>query len=136
MYVEVKGRQTGKTTRLVDSIIDYLKNNSNNSALIVARTEESRKSIQNKVNEKCGRPCEYRTITSYKMLPPSEKGTIKQFVDEFWGLNPKKLVVDKKAYYTTSTYQLINLKAVEIIDFYRENESKLKPNKILFKHKM
>jgi hypothetical protein len=70
------------------------------------------------------------------MLPPSEKGTIKQFVDEFWGLNPKKLVVDKKAYYTTSSYPLMNWKAVEIIDFYKKNESKLKPNKVLFKHRM
>jgi hypothetical protein len=68
MYVEVTGRQTGKTTRLVDSIIDYLKNNPDNSALIVAKGD-SRKIIQEKVLLKCGRPCEYRTITSYKKTP-------------------------------------------------------------------
>ena len=81
MYVEITGRQTGKTTRLIDSIISFLKQNPDKTALIVA-PGESRKIIQEKVNYKCGRPCEYRTITSYKMLPASPSGTIKQFVDD------------------------------------------------------
>jgi hypothetical protein len=130
MYVEVTGRQTGKTTRLVDSIIDYLKNNPDNSALIVAKGD-SRKIIQEKVLLKCGRPCEYRTITSYKMIPPVKEGSIKQFVDEF-GLI-KDLEMDPNAYYTGTPP--LNGKAFEIWNHYKDTQS-LKPNKVLFKHKM
>ena len=68
MYVEITGRQTGKTTRIIDSIIDFLKQNPDKTALIVAKGD-NRKIIQEKVHHKCGKPCEYRTITSYKMLP-------------------------------------------------------------------
>ena len=36
MYVEITGRQTGKTTRLIDSIIDFLKqNSSSNNNLVI-----------------------------------------------------------------------------------------------------
>lgn len=133
MYVEITGRQTGKTTRLIDSIIDFLKQNPDKTALIVA-PGESRKIIQEKVNYKCGRPCEYRTITSYKMLPASPSGTIKQFVDEFTYI--KDLELDPKAYYTgTLPARAINPKIYEIWDYYKQNKT-LVPNNILKRHKM
>ena len=132
MYVEITGRQTGKTTRLIDSIVDFLKQNPDKTALIVTKSESSRKLIQEKVNIKCGRPCEYRTITSYKMLPPKENTTIKQFVDEFGFI--EELELDTNAYYNGSV-PFWNEKAIKIWDYYREIQS-LKPNNILKRHKM
>jgi len=131
MYVEVTGRQTGKTTRLIDSVVDFLIDNPNKTALIVSTDIESRKLIQQKVHNKCGRPCEYRTITSYRMLPSSPTGTIKQFVDEFGHL--KKLELDCKAYYTGTPP--FNEKATQIWDYYKETQM-LKPNNILKRHKL
>jgi len=130
MYVEVTGRQTGKTTRLIDSIIDFLIENPQKSALIVS-PDPQRKLIQEKVYLKCGRPCEYRTITSYKMLPPAKEGSIRQFVDEF-GL-VKDLEIDPNAYYTGTPP--FNEKATQIWDYYKETQM-LKPNNILKRHKL
>ena len=130
MYVEITGRQTGKTTRLIDSIINFLKQNPDKTALIVGLSY-TRKLIQQKVEHKCGKPCEYRTITSYKMLPASPSGTIKQFVDEF-GLI-KDLELDPEAYYVGTPP--LNNKAIDIWNHYKEI-STLTPNNILKRHKM
>lgn len=135
MYVEVTARQTGKTTRLVDSVIEFLTQNPNKSALIVSDKQKIRKLIQEKVHDKCGRPCEYRTITSYKMLPPTTNGTLKQFVDEFAFIDPTKLTIDENAYYTT-TMSRSNLKALEIWEYYKSKEKRIQPNMILKKHKL
>ncbi len=133
MYVEVSGRQTGKSTRLVDSVIDFLTNNPDKMALIVSYNNENRKRIQQKIYHKCGRPCEHRTITSHKMLPTVSNGTLKQFVDEFWFVDSEKLVIDKNAYYTTTIGGKINQKAQEIWDYYKKTQL-LKPNNILKRH--
>lgn len=134
MYVEIGGRQTGKTTRLVDSVINFLTENPNKSALIVSKMELQRKSIRREVIRKCGEPCQYRTITSHKMLPTAGN-TMKQFVDEFWSLPKENLIVDKNAYYCGTVNDNLNWTALEIIDYHRM-ENSLKPNKVLFKHKM
>tara|TARA_R110002153_G_scaffold271489_1_gene438895 strand:- start:476 stop:868 length:393 start_codon:yes stop_codon:yes gene_type:complete len=130
MYVEITGRKTGKTTRIIDSIVDFLKQNPDKTALIVAKGD-NRKIIQEKVYHKCGKPCEYRTITSYKMLPASPSGTIKQFVDDF-GLI-KDLELDPKAYYTGTPP--LNRKAMEIWDYHKEYRT-LTPSNILKRHKL
>jgi hypothetical protein len=98
MYVEISARQTGKTTRLVDDLVNFLQTNGDKSALVVSSHNPSRKSIKQKIMEKCGLPCVNRTITSHKMLPPSN--SMKQYVDEFFYLEPNKLVLDENAYYT------------------------------------
>lgn len=133
MQVEVGARQSGKTTRLIESVINFLTNNPDKTALIVTCNGYMRKEIQQKIHSKCGRPCEFRTITSYKMLPPVPNSTLKQFVDEFWSINPKHLVVDKNAYYTTTIDHRINEKGLEIWNVYRGINS-LKPNTFLKKH--
>jgi len=113
MYVEVTGRQTGKTTRLIDSVVDFLIDNPDKTALIVS-PDPQRKLIQEKVYLKCGRPCEYRTITSYKMLPPVKEGSIRQFVDEFglvkdmtWKRIKMKIAVGGKIYEFTNPLRLL-----------------------------
>jgi len=135
MYVEVSGRQTGKTTRLVDNVITFLIENPDKSALIVSGHNSSRKRIQEMVYEKCGRPCEYRTITSYKMLPPTPNSTIKQFVDEFWFVKSENLFLDKKAYYTTTCSGSVNENGLKIWEHYKQTQA-LKPNNALKKHKL
>ncbi len=98
MYVEISGRMTGKSTRLVDDLVKFLDENGDKTALVVSPNSGSRKLLKQKVMEKCGLPCVNRTITSHKMLPPST--TMKQYVDEFFDIEPNRLVIDKEAYYT------------------------------------
>ncbi len=133
MYVEVSGRQTGKTTRLIESIITFLKNNPDKTALIVTPINSSRKEIQNMVHSKCGRPCEYRTITSHKMLPPKPNSTLKQFVDEFNCIDPNNLVIDMDAYYTGSG-NISNDKVMDIWKCYKYSKQVIKPNLIIKRH--
>ena len=140
MYVEVLNRQMGKTTRMVESIIDFLSENPDKSALIVAPSGNMRKHIQKKVDEKCGEKCHYRTITSHKMLPQVQTPTMKQFVDEFWMVPPSNLVVDSKAYYTTTIYEDIpNDLAKQIIETFnktKKDKNIIKPKQILMRHKI
>ena len=138
MFVEVTGRGMGKTTRMVDSIIEFLTENPDKSALIVAPSGNNRKLIQKKVDEKCGARCQYRTITSHKMLPQSQTPTIKQFVDEFWMVPPSNLVFDSEAYYTTTKLDHVyNSVAEEIINGFnltKEPETKFEPKKLMLRH--
>jgi hypothetical protein len=136
MYVEVSGRQTGKTSRLIDSVIEFLTQNPHKTALIVGHNNGSRKDIQKKIHDKCGRPCEYRTITSHKMLPPTPSGTIKQFVDEFWLIPEKNLVIDQNAYYNASDGINHNEKAYQIWEFYKFNYKIFNPNYTLKRHNL
>jgi len=135
MYVELTSRNTGKTTRLIDSVIEFLLKNPNNSALIVGHDNWHRKNIQQTIHDKCGRPCEYRTITSHKMLPPVPNATIKQFVDEFWLLDEDKLLIDENAYYT-GTRSSFNEKAQTIWEHYKNKKREIQPELILKKHKL
>lgn len=135
MYVEIKPRQSGKTTRLVDNIVSFLRDNKDKTALVVAKTNDTRKLIQYKVHEKCGDFCSKRTITSHKMFP--SPNTMKQFVDEFDLLPTNRLVVDKNAYYTTTTCS--SVKCREIWDFYENGfykETTVEPNKFIKRHKL
>lgn len=100
MYVEVSARQTGKSTRMVEDIVTFLEENGNKTVLVVSPTVNSRKLIKEKIFQKCGLPCLNRTITSHKMLPPLPNSTMKQYVDEFFYIPEKNLVVDENAYYT------------------------------------
>lgn len=96
MYVEITGRQTGKSTRMVDDISNFLEENGNKTVLVVSRDTNSRKLIKQKIFNKCGY-CVNRVITSNKMLPAAE--TIKQYVDEFFYVRESDLLIDKNAYY-------------------------------------
>jgi hypothetical protein len=140
MYVEILGRQMGKTTRMVESIVDFLTENPDKSALIVAPSGSIRKHIQKKVDEKCGERCHYRTITSHKMLPQIQTPTMKQFVDEFWMVAPSNLVVDSEAYYVTTIDEDIpNELAKQIIETFNKikiNKNVIKPKKILMRHRI
>lgn len=114
MYVEVSGRGTGKSTRMVEDIVTFLEENGNKTVLVVSPTVNSRKLIKEKIFQKCGLPCLNRTITSHKMLPPNME-SMKQYVDEFFYVPEKNLVVDENAYYVGTpkedgfggTYQFI-----------------------------
>jgi thymidine kinase len=131
MYLEVGNRGTGKTTRLVENVITFLKNNIDKSALIITKSEYRRKDIQKEVYNKCGRPCEHRVITSYKMITP--KVTIKQFVDELWSIEPKNLIFDKNAYYTGKPGPFFNSVIDEILNYHSKINC-LKPSTNLKRH--
>jgi hypothetical protein len=98
MYVEITGRQTGKTSRLVEDMVTFLTENGDKTALLVSFSNTSRSQIKKKVMDLCGLPCLNRVITSHKMLPPGL--TMKQYVDEFFYMDEASLVVDPNAYYT------------------------------------
>jgi len=136
MYVEIKPRQSGKTTRLVDEVVNFLNSGKNKTALIVAKTGTTRKLIKQKVHEKCGDFCSKRTVTSHKMFESSSTN-LKQFVDEFDILPSNRLSVDKNAYYSTTTCN--SVKCREIWNFYENGfykEITVEPNKFIKRHKL
>lgn len=133
MYVENSPRQSGKTTRLIDSIIYFLKENKDKTALVVASHETTRREIAYKIQEKCGDLCSKRTITSYKMFP--SPGSMKQFVDNINTMSDKNLVVDYDAYYTGIGCHVSNKKCVEIYKTYKEIP-KVTPIKFIKRHKL
>ena len=133
MYVEVSGRQTGKTTRLVDDLVDFLQKNGDKSALVVSHSTNSRKELKQKIMEKCGLSCLNRTITSHKMLPPAR--TVKQYVDEFFLMSPNKLVVDKNAYYTGTPIDGVYGMYEEIYNIFQlETNGNMVPIKPIKRH--
>lgn len=97
MYVEVGSRQTGKSSRLVEDLVNFLQTNRDKTALLVSFNTQCRKRLKEMVFQKCGYDCLNRTITSHKMLP--NVTTMKQYVDEFFYVSEENLVVDKNAYY-------------------------------------
>jgi len=133
MYLEVKEKGSGKTTRLINKMVDFLLENADKAALIVTPLDSERKFIQKKVHERCGDLCSKRTITSYKMLEPCE--TIKQFVDEFDCMLPERLFLDKEAYYSTTNCE--SQKCREISDVYKQIKTgSVKPNRFIKKHEL
>jgi hypothetical protein len=133
MYVEISPRQSGKTTRLINEVICFLKENKDKTALIVAPKECIRKNIIYKIQEKCGDLCSKRTITSYKMFPSPT--SMKQFVDNIDGMSDENLVVDYDAYYTGIGCHVSNEKCVEIYKTYKEIP-KVTPIKFIKRHKL
>ena len=132
MTVDVGPRQSGKTTRLIDSVVEFLENNQDKSALIVAPLGDMRRLIVDKVKDRCGF-CTERVITSYKMLPPTRNSTIKQFVDEFSFLSDENLQIDFDAHYNgTLETSLMSTKKRLILEYYKKEN--IKPKKVLPRH--
>jgi len=134
MYVEITGRQTGKTTRMVDDIARFLDENGNKTALVVSFNVANRKILKEKIFNKCGY-CVNRVVTSNKMLPPSD--TIKQYVDEFFHIKEKDLVLDKNAYYCGTPKNLGELNGMyELIyeTFQLQTNGNMIPIKPLKRH--
>ncbi len=140
MFIEFNERSTGKTTRLVDSIVTFLRENVDRTALVIAPSEVERKIIVNKVEENC-KICHKRVITSYKMLPMnSNKGTMKQFVDNFTDMNGRDMKIDEGAYYCGVYHRDVfsdNVHNIckDILDTYSNNHT-IKPNRLITTHKL
>lgn len=134
MYVEVSGRGTGKSTRMVEDIATFLEQNGNKTVLVVSPTLNSRRLIKEKIFQKCGLSCLNRTITSHKMLPPNME-SMKQYVDEFFYVPEKNLVIDENAYYVgTPKEEGIGGKYQSIIDAFNTKIGKMVQLKPLKKH--
>jgi thymidine kinase len=140
MTVEIGPRQSGKTTRLIESIAEFLENNPDKTALLVS-PNDGRRFYKEKVAEICG-DCKHRVITSYKMLPPNPNATMKQFVDEFGAMRCDRMVIDPDAYYCSSYYSdvfsdTVHNKAKDILQFYWDMNQPnwdMAPKKHVFKH--
>lgn len=119
MDIILSNRRSGKSTRLVNNIINYLDNNPNNSALIIAPNSDMRKYITKMV---VSINPEYinRVITSHKMLNLMNNTTLKQFVDEFTFLSDNCLVIDHNAYYTGSIKENMSEMAKKIVDMSKK----------------
>lgn len=98
MEVIIGGRQSGKTTKLVDATSEYLTDNPHDTVVIVAPSTGMRRHIRREITKRCGF-CEHRVISSHKMLT-GFKG--KHFVDEFMFLGDEELFIDENTYYTGS----------------------------------
>lgn len=126
MYVDYDNFKSGKTTRLVDSLVDYLESNPNETVMVVAPTYQDRKKIINRVADKCYQ-CQFRAISSYKMLDTS----MKHFVDDYTQIDEENLFLCKKSYYTTNKTELMRERGTvykHIWDYYRQDD-KTKPIK-------
>lgn len=135
MYVEVSGRGTGKSTRLVEDLVNFLETNRDKTALLVSFNTQSRKRLKEMVFQKCGYNCLNRTITSHKMLPSLANSTMKQYVDEFFYVPEKNLVIDESAYYTgTPKEEGIGGKYQFIIDTFNTKIGKMVQLKPVKKH--
>lgn len=133
MYVEVGGRQTGKSTRLVEDLVNFLQTNRDKTALLVSFDSHSRKRLKEMVFQKCGYDCLNRTVTSHKMLHGVT--TMKQYVDEFFYVSEKNLVVDENAYYTGTPKESFDYgKYQEIIDLFNQKIGKMVQLKPIKKH--
>ena len=133
MYVEVGGRQTGKSSRLVEDLVNFLQTNRDKTALLVSFSTQSRKTLKEMVFQKCGYDCLNRTITSHKMLPSVT--TMKQYVDEFFYVPEKNLVIDENAYYAgTPKEEGIGGKYQSIIDAFNTKIGKMVQLKPVKKH--
>lgn len=136
MFVDIGPRRSGKTTRMVNSIVNYLSNNPDKTAIVVSPNNSSRVQIVSKVIDKCGDLCRGRCISSYRMINIGLKSS-KHFVDEFTKINEKDLLLDKEAYYcglydVGTTNDLAKL----IINYYEtfKYNNTLKPNSFVLKH--
>lgn len=103
MFIDITYPKMGKTNRLIDNVVDYLSSNPDETALIVAPTHQDRKKIIKKVADKCFQ-CQFRTISSYKMLDTD----MKTFVDDFTMINEEDLLVKEGAYYTSNKTSKFN----------------------------
>lgn len=152
MIVDIGPRQSGKTTRLLQDMTQFLVDNPDKSTLLVSKNNNLRREFKKKVSDICG-DCKHRVITSYKMLPPSPNNTFKQYVDEFGLMSSDNLVLDHNAYYNSSynpdydpwpepTQSIENYssKAKEIVDYYNSldnsNEWKINPKKHINRHEL
>lgn len=129
MYVELSPRQSGKTTRLINALVEFLRENPDNTALLVAPTNNQRSQILRIIGETYGHDYLYRIITSHKMIP-SRRGTMKNFVDEYGLIDEKYIFLDENGYYSTTVCNTPIAK--EIHRFYVEEYiMNFSPNKII-----
>lgn len=137
MELDIGGRQTGKTTRLVYSVVEYLTNNPNNTAVIVALNGSQRSGIKNMVHHKCG-DCSFRVMTSHKMLPGLNDISARHFVDELGAMKGDDVFVDINAYYNSSIYKddPSNHLGWHIVEDLKHIWSKdyIKPVKMIYRH--
>ena len=136
MELDLGARQTGKTTRLIDSVIQFLESNTNRSAVIVTNNTSSRRLIMDKVVDRCWE-CQHRLIGSHRMLPGLNPDNSKHFIDELGVMKREHVFIDKNAYYNTSSYNgYSDLWGWDMIDDLRDIVyiELFKPVKVLYKH--
>jgi hypothetical protein len=131
MYVDISDRGTGKTSRLVDSIVEFLKKNPDKQALVVSPTNDGRRGIKDKVHSKCGDPCSKRTVTSYRMIKTGE--SMNQFVDDFDHINEDEMLIEDGCYYAGSFAPEGICK--EIVNTYKKTLNGVPP-KMIKRHKL
>lgn len=99
MYLEISGQKSGKTSRLVQAVKDWLNKSSSNRAIIVSpKVIEGMFVIENF-------EAKYfpNLLASDKMTDlPLETDNLKWFVDDFNDIEPEKLRIEKDGYFVTS----------------------------------
>jgi len=103
MYVEISPRQSGKTTRLVNAAVDYLRNNTEHKIAVVGLHTGCTKNIQRMIREKLALNCSleyglewpdeliYRMVDNVYMSRISLRHSLKlnrgQMDPDFWFLD-------------------------------------------------
>lgn len=97
MYVEIAPRQTGKTTRLIEKLVEEVLKG--NCVVLVAPRKMVAESIKSKILKQFPEINPKNIFVSNSML----RGMI-NFVDEFDFIENKNLFIDDESYYTTSLH--------------------------------
>jgi len=111
LYVEISGRQTGKTTRMIDDMVKHIKNGG--TCCLYTMSHRMRKHIVDIVNKKVIRdnpytvifPHEFKYLEEQQILKQSD---IKNYFDEFDFLDLNEIFFDPNGYYCTTSSKLRN----------------------------
>ena len=116
MYLELSGRQTGKTTRLINHAIDYLNGNPNNTICIVSNYRGNSTRIKNRILQSAPHIIESNIVVNNTMLPPRGHRLYDMYyVDEFSFIDDEHLTWYTNAYYCSTprgsefTREIINI---------------------------
>lgn len=149
MYVEVSPRQSGKTTRLITALVEYLRNNIRNNHYVALVTPNSNitKDLLNLIRDRLAIECSYdvgmewpsdgiyRLVDDYHMkhiITKTRFGEYRNepnmwFFDEFAFMSMDKVhhpihqTLITNAYYCTTPSDSINLTTDTIVEYCRDN---------------
>lgn len=127
MVIEVSGRQTGKTTRLINDLVEYRLNNPNHKVCVVSLSSPAlrHRFLMRGIS-----------LNNIHFKNSMEMGYNRYYVDEFDYINPNNLRFYDNSYFTTSihcntwfTQILLENNQDKIVDFTKKSLINLKLKK-------
>ena len=103
MYLELSGRQTGKTNRLINHAINYLNENPNNTICIVSPNRLNSNRIKDRILQSAPHIIESSIVVNFSMLAPRGHHLYDMYyVDEFSFIHDEHVTMYPNAYYCST----------------------------------